>query len=554
MKKTVFLVSLLCITIAASAQSITGTSIINLSTTGQPDKELGMILSPSLSDGFDNSWDAYAANESGIYVYSGGKKFTTWASNQYSANLPLGFYTGENTAYTLKFSNFSGTSYTIYDRVAGKTITVASSTNIQIDGVDADPANQYSFTIDEGLKNSQINDRFFINYEATKLDGLFGWGNYIDLIPQGDGTCKVSVNFTSEGYYTFKVVEGANWYGNTTAFKRDYITESAIVNNNDMTLWVDAKDEITFTWEYASNTITIGYPALPTVTVRGTGSFYDQGYDVVLTPAADELTASGTITFPVEKVGGPWYNFKVVVGSEWRSNESEFSRTTTSADWINNTLDGNMYFDIDQAGEYTFTWSFVNNQLTIGFPAPAPVYAAEVTTNAYGLATFSYGSDLVAVEGDAKLYKGDLDGETLVLTQVDYVKAGEGVIVYNEAGTATTYHFNAGTGTSSFSGNELLAASAWEYPHAGFDTYVLSGSSLYLYQGTSMKPNKAYLKVAQNTYGGAPKHISFRFNQSTAIESAEAAELKAEKFVENGVIYIRRGNEVFNLQGQKVNF
>ena len=452
----------------------------------------------------------------------------------------LGFTTNSCTEdYTLTFTGVSGMQLYLYDHVENHLEAIVEN------GV-------YEF---DASALSTIEDRFQIVLPVQLKGSWDNWTDAIAFVPQSDGTAKATLDLSAkgEGYYTFKVNEGANWYGNTTAFKRDYITESAIVNNNDMTLWVDAKGVYYFTWEYASNTITLEYPALPTVTVTGTGDFYGLGYDVVLTPAADELTATGTITFPAGKVD-EWYNFKVVVGSEWRSNEGGFTRDETSATWINEELTNNMYFKIDQAGEYTFTWSFVNNQLTIGFPDPAPSYAAEVTTNAYGLATFSYGSDLVAVDG-AKLYKGDLDGETLVLTQVDYVKAGEGVIVYNEVGTATTYHFNAGTGTSSFSGNELLAASTWNVAeNDDYDIYVLSGSSLYLYEGTEMKPNKAYLKVAQNTYGGAPKHISFRFNQSTAIESAEAAELKAEKFVENGVIYIRRGNEVFNLQGQKVNF
>lgn len=343
MKKTVFLVSLLCITIAASAQSITGTSLINLSTAGQPDKELGMILSPSLSDGFDNSWDAYAANESGIYVYSGGQKFTTWASNQYSANLPLGFYSGENTAYTLKFSGFTGTSYEIYDRAANKTITVASSANIQIDGVDADPVNQYSFTIDESKKNSQINDRFVINYNAS---------TYV---------------------------------------------------------------------------------------------------------------------------------------------------------------------------------------------------LATVTTNAYGWASFSYGANLEAVEGGLTIYKGAISGDVLNLTDMDYVAANEGVIVYGTA--STTYHFVAGTGSSDFTGNDLKPSSAWA-SHSG-TIFVLHDEALYQYTGSDMPANKAYLQISSGP-NPAPKHIRMVINQEQGVENVVVESVKSEKFVEGGQILIRRGNEVYNLQGQIV--
>ena len=205
-------------------------------------------------------------------------------------------------------------------------------------------------------------------------------------------------------------------------------------------------------------------------------------------------------------------------------------------------------FTID-AGKANTT---INDRFVINYVAPAPVYAAEVTTNAKGLATFSYASDLQAVENDVKLYKGDLNGNVLDLAEVNYVKANEGVIVYGAANT--TYHFNVGTGTSDFDGNELLPASAWDYAaQDGYSIYVLSGNMLYLYEGDQMKPNKAFLKVNQNPISGnAPARISMRFNGTQDVENAEVEDAKAVKFVENGEIFIRRGNEVYNLQGQIV--
>ena len=213
-------------------------------------------------------------------------------------------------------------------------------------------------------------------------------------------------------------------------------------------------------------------------------------------------------------------------------------------------LDENQRTDIDPSESYTFNATSGHNEIKDRFIINyvAPSYVTEVTTNADGLATFSYASDLQVVESGVKLYKGAVSGEYLDLDEVDYVKAAEGVIVYGAANT--TYHFNAGTGTSDFSGNELKAASTWAYPHAGFDAYVLSGSSLYLYEGDNMKPNKAFLLLPSSS--SAPRRISFRFNQPTAIDNAKA-EQKAEKFIgEDGQILIKRGNEVFNLQGQIV--
>ena len=162
MKKIAFLVSLMFVTITMAAQAITGTSRIILSTDGQPDAQVNLLLSASFSDAFDNTWDAENANPStGIYVVKNEKQFTTWASNEYTTNLALGFGAGENTSYTLKFTSFSGTEYTIYDRATGTTIDVNGTTP------------NYDFTIAAGDKNSAINNRFVINYVSGGLDVCF---------------------------------------------------------------------------------------------------------------------------------------------------------------------------------------------------------------------------------------------------------------------------------------------------------------------------------------------------------------------------------------------
>ena len=435
MKKIAFLASLLCATFAMATPTITGMSQIDLSTSGQTDKYVRFVLADEFSDGFDNTWDTPAPNESGIYVYYNGARYTGWASKQYTASLPLGFYTGANTSYTLKFSNFSGTEYTIYDRVADQIITVNGST-----------AN-YDFTIDESLKNSQINDRFIINpvYVEGSWDAWASWS--VAFWDNGDGSviCEVD-NLEANTEYEFGLhfgTQSGSWATNGYTYKSDY---------------------------------------------------------------------------------------------------------KSTADFEHDALAGNMKLQTEAAGTYTFKWEYATRTFSIIFPAVVPVYAAEVTTNASGLATFSYASDLAPVEA-FKIYKGAVSGENLNLTQVNDVKAGEGVIVYGAANT--TYHFNAGTATSDFTGNELIAASAWSASHDGYDIYVLSGNALYLYEGDDFPANKAFLKIAQSG-SGAPRRISLRFDQATAIDNVAAENVKAEKVVENGQIFIRRGNEVYNLQGQLV--
>ena len=181
----------------------------------------------------------------------------------------------------------------------------------------------------------------------------------------------------------------------------------------------------------------------------------------------------------------------------------------------------------------------VNDRFVIGLPSYS------VTMNAYGWASFSSADDL-AIPAGLTAYKGAYAGEVLNLNEVDNIKANEGVILYGNAGQ--TYELELGNGSSDFAGNNLKPASAWEN-HSG-TVYVLHDEALYQYTGANFPANKAYLEIPVSA--GAPRRIRLVFDQTTAIENVAAENVKAEKVVENGQIFIRRGNEVYNLQGQLV--
>ena len=171
-----------------------------------------------------------------------------------------------------------------------------------------------------------------------------------------------------------------------------------------------------------------------------------------------------------------------------------------------------------------------------------------VTTNAYGFASFSYTEDLKLASAGAQLYTGAISGEALDMTEVDYVKAGEGVIVKGAANT--TYDLVAGTGSSVYGANALIASANWTA--ATENAYFLVGNEFKKYTGTEDVPaGKAYLIYTAGGANPAPRRIVMRFNTTTAVENVEAVE-KGVKFMENGQIFIRRGENVYNAQGQMV--
>jgi hypothetical protein len=177
----------------------------------------------------------------------------------------------------------------------------------------------------------------------------------------------------------------------------------------------------------------------------------------------------------------------------------------------------------------------------------APVYAAQVTTNAYGFASFSYDQDLAPVEAGVMLYKGAISGDELALTSVADIAANQGVIVYGDANT--TYHFDVINGaTADFAGNDLKASSKWADRSGSI--FCLKGDALYEYTGENFPANKAFLQIA-STPNGAPRRISFRFNGTQAIDNV-ADEAKAVKFMENGQVIVIKNGVKFNTLGQIV--
>ena len=214
-------------------------------------------------------------------------------------------------------------------------------------------------------------------------------------------------------------------------------------------------------------------------------------------------------------------------------------------------LDKNQRTDIDPSESYTFTATKGHNEIKDRFIINyvAPAYETSVTTNAYGWATFSYTTDVEPVNPASKVYKGTISGELLNLTEVDYVKAGEGVIV--NGAPSTTYYFAVGNGAADFTGNALKATAT--YNTSMKNVYVLKGNAFLEYVGTNaLAANKAYIQLPEAGQNNAPARIRMVINGTQGVENVETEAVKAEKFVENGQVLIRRGNEVYNLQGQIV--
>ncbi len=210
--------------------------------------------------------------------------------------------------------------------------------------------------------------------------------------------------------------------------------------------------------------------------------------------------------------------------------------------------------NIDKSQPYNFTIedaqknSIIADRFIINYVAPAPT-GYTVTPNAEGYATFSAAEATVIPSGVTAVYRGVISGDELQLSAITgFVPANTGVIVEGVAGTDYNFAIASTSVPALSEANDLRPTS--DYDTSMKNVFVLKGDAFLEYIGTTaLKANKAFIQLpAQN---GAPKRIRMVVNHATGVENA-AVEVKAEKFVENGQVLIRRGNEVYNLQGQIV--
>ena len=77
-------------------------------------------------------------------------------------------------------------------------------------------------------------------------------------------------------------------------------------------------------------------------------------------------------------------------------------------------------------------------------------------------------------------------------------------------------------------------------------------SGFFLYSGQYIPAGKAYLPIPKEGASPAPsRRISFVYDTATAIDN-NAEAIVVTKFIENGQLFIRRGDTIYTIQGVPV--
>jgi len=185
-----------------------------------------------------------------------------------------------------------------------------------------------------------------------------------------------------------------------------------------------------------------------------------------------------------------------------------------------------------------------------------------------GWATFSC-AEKVSVPSGLKAYKAAYDNsgdeEVLTLTEVSVIPAGAGVILRGAAGT--DYAFTLSTADDPEMDDNSLVGCPVRTDVSGVraankDIFCMrysesfSMTGFFLYEGQYVPAGKAYLPLPKPSQpSSAPRKVRFVINNeqtATGMENTNADAVEAVKYIENGQLFIRRGEAVYNLQGVRV--
>lgn len=356
--------------------------------------------------------------------------------------------------------------------------------------VAADGASYTWTTIAPPPPTIKMHGNFFGDWNTTNAFVLAG----------NEETASLTLTNIAKGSYQFGVRIGSddNWTSNGSAFTRVNAAHEIVSGEGNCTFTADVAGDYTFTWTYETNTLSVTYPAPPTVIMGG--KFFSDTWANTDEFNLDVSENFATITLNAVPKGT--HEFKVILdGDDWRSTAGTFTRANNSAA-ITGNESNNMIFTADIVGNYIFKWTYASNTLEITYPAlpdqsvsfdgleaqilkgitptvfaatstgitnPTYTYYVKPKGGEYGAAVASYTFNTIG----EYVVKVSAEGDNTI----DPVEDEENVVVYEThtftAGTRIYIDFTAMSEVEDKGVNypSANAASAGEYDAAGAGTF-----------------------------------------------------------------------------------
>lgn len=188
------------------------------------------------------------------------------------------------------------------------------------------------------------------------------------MADNGDGTHSVTYTNVPAGTYQFKVTDGT-WNNSWGSDKLDKTCSSAgaTTSGSNVEFTSGSTGDVTITFTESTKKICVTFPiVIPTVLLAGEMTDWLTNA-LTLTDADDHLSASVVVNLSAQD-----YTFKMVKGGTWLGNTGAMTRANCSG-WTFESLLGNCTITADVAGDYTFTFVYATNKLTVTYPAaPEP--------------------------------------------------------------------------------------------------------------------------------------------------------------------------------------
>lgn len=359
------------------------------------------------------------------------------------------------------------------------------------------------------------------------------------------GTAKTGTNFEMEqfnlGYPTYFLKDGALWQaGKYNGDKKGYYLAFNLDQNNksqDVSYPTKAKENIVYYCE-AENIAGLTAATNGNTAIRSSngGSAY----------AATEDVAFTTLPAGKYKLTVGICDAKTGAGSQWsfRAGDTNiFNFTATTINYVEGTSEE---FEIAEPTQiYLCKGGNANQAVDFIFIEKT---AEHVAIAADGLATFcpAVGVDFTG-NTDVAAYKAAAEGDKVLLTKVNKVAAGEGVVVRSLNGNAVAANVAVDATATANEGNQLVgvqtAIASLASEAEGKKNYILNtidgNTAFYAANGKAVAAGRAYLQLDATN---AAKSLTISFDD----EADGIAEIGTEAKSADAAIYNLRGQRVAN--------
>jgi len=290
------------------------------------------------------------------------------------------------------------------------------------------------------------------------------------------------------------------------------------------------------------------------LTQEGLGSDYGSSPKLKFDGTDDEIVLrinedAGVLSFDIKgnSFSGGSFSVKVSADGSNYSNLDEYTNLSGKAAT-------NMAYNLAEGVRY-IKWIYtekVNGNVALGNIKIRKPASSTVILGANGYST--YAIDYKFEVSGADVYKAEYDEQqnAIVLTQVNVIESGEGVVLKGSAENASVLIIPSAAVASDFSDNELVGVLTPVEAEANW--YVLAtidqdGITKFHHcnAGVTIPANKAYIEIGEATAPGAIRIIE----NATDINNIEDVE-NAVKFIENGQLFIKKNGVIYNAVGAVV--